>query len=525
MNPIVDFFKANKFYISFFMFGSGLAFFLTRNYVDSADLIQYLSLAEQYQKLSWLDIANDFWSPLISWLIIPLNYITGDFLASFKILQWLLVNSGYWLIIFLFKNFSFSKKEKISIHFSIFMLLLSYGVSNGSPDLLYLNILLMIIVLLKSKHQTSIKAIAIGILGGLLYLSKSFGLVFFIIFLLADFIFSKEKNLISFKRIFITVIFFFIFSCAWIIILTKKNHRFTYSGAAEYNFAIMNPNVNPSVFGEIKHPIDSIHFKAPPNKFSNSAWQEPNKFLLAEWSPAMNLKHYSKVIFKNLISLVYYYFNFFVLLVVIFILLAVQIIGTNNTKEKNKIKAIKNAFSTVLFNEPIFVIAAIITSSLYILVLTQKRYLWINEICLLFLILCAIQNIKNRMKSILLPLLCFLILFSVTPDLINTLNSKLNTNWKNDSVVCAMKKDRYSDKIISDVGLGTDGYTLGCAIAFESKIQNFGVQKTSELKHLNYTGYFISEGNNTIKRNQFPLLEFMVYSVDLNCSLYKVKPL
>ena len=129
------------------------------------------------------------------------------------------------------------------------------------------------------------------------------------------------------------------------------------------------------------------------------------------------------------------------------------------------------------------------------------------------------------MKSILLPLLCFLIVFSVTPDLISTLNSKLNTNWKNDSVICAIKKYKYSDKIISDVGLGTDGYTLACAIAFESKIQNFGVQKTPELKHLNYTGYFISEGNNTIKRNQFPLLEFMVYSVDLNCSLYKVKPL
>ena len=524
MNTVVTFFRENKINILFYFFASGFIFYLTRNYVDSADLIQYLSLAEQYQKLSLFEVANDFWSPLLSWLIIPLNYFIKNNLFAFKALQWILVNIGYLMLVYQCKKFTFSNAEKILIHFSIGVLFLSYGVCNGSPDLLYLDILVFILLLVQIKEQSWLTVALIGTGGGFLYLTKSFGIVFFALFILADFVFLKEKTWLNFKRFFVILFFFGLVSCTWILFLSKKNQEFTYSGAAVYNFSIMNPKINPNVFGEIKHPIDTLHFKSPPNHISTSAWQEPNKFGLPHWSPKNYIKHYLKVIFKNIISLAYYYFNSILFLSVSILLMLSTYRKRNNSTTISSPQILKKVVNQLFFSESHLMIAVKITTFLYLLILTQKRYLWINEVYLLTLILGTLEHLNTRIKQVFLLALFLMTLFSSTHELSPVFTSKLNTNWKTDPIVSALKKDNYSKKIVSDIQLGPEGYTVSCAISFESDIQNFGVCDPSQLQKLDFKGYFISEGNSAINPAVHPFLTFMCYSPELNCSLYMVNP-
>ena len=522
MTPILKLVAKEKYLLAGYCFMAALLFFLTRNFVDSADLIQYFSLADQYRQLPLYEAANDFWSPFLSWLLIPFKYITGDYLSAFKTLQLLLCLKGFLLTLLIVEKFKLNFSEKVFFSVSSGIMFLGYGIFNGSPDLLYLDLLLFIIWIFNTEQTNTINATVLGISGGILYLSKSFGLVFFPVFLFAHFALLRKTNNTPFRFYLISFAAFIIIAAGWIFIISKKNHSFTYSGASVYNFTIMNPAINPDLFGEVKHPIDRAHFAPVPNRFAVSAWQEPNHFDLPKWSPCENIGYYLKVVFKNVLSLIYYYFSFFMLLFAAVFLWLLSARKKIRTEKKSLWSVFLELIAAINPGQAILLLAAAITTCLYVLVLTQKRYLWINEIGLLSVFFFVVRLLSAGKARIMFSLLCILVLVSFAKEFSTTYYSKLNNKWIKDPVFESLLDDRLYDRTISDIELGSQGYTVNSVLSFKSDKKNYGMLPLDSLQNSNYKGYFLSGGNHTINTSQFPFLKFIVYSSDLNCSLYKV---
>lgn len=521
MNSFKNFLSQEKYFLVGYLLFSMPVFFFTRCYIDSADLIQYLTLAKQYTQLPLRDCANEFWSPLLSWIIIPFNFLTGDYLLAFKAIQFLISSSLYALLLFSIKGFNLSFTEKLMFSVSSGIMTIGYGIFNGSPDLLYLFVLFLIIRILNKTNMSFASATLIGLMGAMLYFSKSFGLVFFPVFLMVYYYVSGRFITSAWRYYLVAFLVFIALSSVWIIILSNKYQKLTYSGASQYNFSIMNPSYNPNIFGEVKHPIDAVHYALPPNNIAVSAWQEPNNFGILHWSPFNNLYHYFKVILRNLLSLLYYYSYYWVLF---FASLLTVFLFSINKRKGSLVYLIKNIFHDYTKGSfdfvKILLISALITSFLYALVLTQKRYLWINEICILFFILSLNLHSDRKYLKVFLGLFTVVCAYSFGKEYYPVLNYKTNIEWRNDPIVLFLKSDKSDSAIISEAVEGADGYTINSALCFFSGHQNLGVQNAESMQKLKFKGYFLSSGNHTINSRKFPFIHFVVYSQKLNYSLY-----
>ncbi|MBC7862882.1 MAG: hypothetical protein IAF38_07895 [Bacteroidia bacterium] len=520
MKKIIEFFIREKFFFLAYFLLLPPAFIFCRNFIDSADLFQYLANAEKYYCLSPGQAANDFWSPLLSWLLIPVNFFTNDYFISFKILQSILVFAGLIQVISHANKFLFDNRAKGFFCLAALLLLFQFGFLNGSPDLLFLCILLWIMRLITRKKFGLSYAVQLGVAGALLYLSKGFGFVFFIFLLTSVLVLRKKFSNLPVKFVALSAGIFLLFCIPWIGLISLKKSHFVLSGASEYNFKIMNPKVNPDIFGEINHPISKAHIKLPLDNFSVSAWNDPNSFNLSEWGPTDNFTYYLKVVGRNILSLFYYYFKFntgtLLLVTLVFSSIAAKL---NPPKKKPKL--------TALF------LTAGLTTFLYCLILTQKRYLWINEIAIL-LFICYYSAGIARLSKLIFPLIAAGVLYFICSDSVKSYKSGLTINSKKNDLISFIQDTKMTTGfsppyIISDDALGTYGYTLNSAICYFTSKQNIGMaspeflQKNQALWQNEKRCFFIAKGNNTIKKGRAAFCSFMFYSNDLGVSLYQLK--
>lgn len=509
--------KKEKWFVLLFGAIAALFFYLTRNYVDSADLIQYLSQAKRYEHLPLREAANDYWSPLLSWLIIPFSFLTQDYLLGFKLLQFVLCLVAFVLGLLLRNQLNLS--DLLNKFFLVIwsVLVLNYGLNNGSPDLLYLDILLFVFCIFHSSPNINSKsAFLMGLCGALLFLAKSFGFVFFIVFIFSLFFLFRKENYFSRKSTLILLVTFLSFSLPWVCILSLQQKRLIISSSAEYNFNIMNPAVNPDIFGEIKHPINQSHIYVPTEKFQVSAWLHPHSFHLKKWTPDQNISHYFSVVMKNTISLFYYYFDFFLL---IFLLVVLTIFNRKLTP----LKYFKEIVKPILESLRFFGVASLLTTFLYVLILTQQRYLWANEIFLLFILLFLLRDVKLGFQLVFLLGFMIFSFLTLAKNISGNLHSVTNVDWNKNEFTNVLSANPQNFSCISDFAMGPDGYTLNSAICFSRGGLNYGVLRPEEISSGTPADFFLSSANHAIKQEEYPFLEFVAYSSTMNASLYRIK--
>src|SRR5687767_10061499 len=78
--------KSNFLLVIYLLFAVLLYPFL-KYYVDSADTLQYITIAKNYSTGNFADAINSFWSPLITWLLVPFILLGIEPVFAFKILQ------------------------------------------------------------------------------------------------------------------------------------------------------------------------------------------------------------------------------------------------------------------------------------------------------------------------------------------------------------------------------------------------------------------------------------------------------
>jgi len=284
-------------------------------YVTDNDAFLYLSIANKYAHGHFYEAINDYWSPLLSWLLTPFIILKVDGILSIRITQFLIGGLTIIGFIKIVSAFNLSKWLQF-ISLLIAILFVTYFSIEETPDVLFAGILLWYIyfinkvdILLNNRN-----AAFIGFLGALLYFTKAIGFYIFLTHITCYVIYwlLKRKNLRTtiLKQYLSALIVFTAISSVWITALTFKYHHLTISDAGKYNFAIVGPkNISlVEINIPLKHPINTGVFDLP-DKYSLNYWERPQVSTAAMlWNPfssSANFIFFLHLIKQNFLRLYY----------------------------------------------------------------------------------------------------------------------------------------------------------------------------------------------------------------------------
>ncbi len=255
-----------------------LALWCLRNalwYVNGADAFQYIRIAERYAAGDIAHAVNPHWSPLISWLLVPLLPITGNGIIAFKVLQ-LLIGAGT-LLAWNALLYTTRTPGRTLLLWAAIPMVLAQGLLVPSPDLLF--VALLFVLLTMAVHgglqDRAFTAAVFGGLGALLYLTKQFGLPLFVLLLIATLWTERHTTRMPFAKLVhrgaVAMAAFLAVALPWIVVLSIHQGHATIGEAARYN---LTPGVIDAVNGRISHPAFDAGLWAVPDG-AVSVWEEP----------------------------------------------------------------------------------------------------------------------------------------------------------------------------------------------------------------------------------------------------------
>jgi len=269
------------------------------------DGIGYISVAERYLARDFNSAVNGYWSPLLSWLLVPLLAFKIDSILAAKILNLVF---GFFVMLIACR---LSQKLKVQLLFRTVLLLclapmlIYYVYSVISPDLLAVLLLLIyldqLLELRPSTLAVSNSAIC-GLLGSLIYFAKSYHFFFFPVHFAAVglILYFQSKKKTDKKRVrqwlTLGLLTFLTIGTVWIYLISSKYGYFTISTAGNFNHDSINPNVNiypDNIVGLFKSPYQSAY----------SYWDDPSYIKLGQWSifgSLSNFLYQNRLILKNI---------------------------------------------------------------------------------------------------------------------------------------------------------------------------------------------------------------------------------
>jgi len=270
------------------------------------DGISYLSIARKYLAGDVADAVNGYWSPLISWLLVPLLRLGIDPYVAARIalvVSGLGAVSGCWWI---GKNLRLSQPARIAVCACVAALALGFATADVTPDLLLASVLLLYIAhMTRPDYANSMRnAIVAGLMGTLAYLAKAYGLWFFLAhFILQHAMLAVRRVVAPGRALRLTaagVASLAVSSAVWVSALSLKYGHFTTGSAASYNHALFGP-------GSSGHPHHVNGLIAPPDPRAVSGWDDPTYYQLPTWNPLQNRENLSyqvRLAFRNTRALI-----------------------------------------------------------------------------------------------------------------------------------------------------------------------------------------------------------------------------
>jgi hypothetical protein len=372
---------ANRLVLLCYLVLAILLYFPLAHYLDCNDTLQYLVIAKRYAAGNTLLAINSYWGPLISWLLVPFIQLGFEPFCVLKLLQ---LTIGFAVLVFtlaLIDKRPTSGLMRFVVKAAAVPLVLSFALLNGTPDLLMLCWLLLLLLLFSNRIQylnNKSSVLLCALTGALMYFTKSIGLVFFCglwtMYHLGLWLFyhhQSRRHLL--KKYAAGLLLFALFTSPWVIALHKKFGTWSMGSSASYNFRIIGPAVTPDVQGELNHPFFMGKLVDLPQPRALNAWEEPASFPLPYWNPlhsSAERSHYLHVIFKNIHSLQSFNFGVDPGTVLLFGWLGLLLVQR------------RKAFS--FFTEQwTYFLFPVVVSAVYLFVVVMHRYIWINDVMIL----------------------------------------------------------------------------------------------------------------------------------------------
>jgi len=280
-------------------------FFQFYRYQINPDAVSYISIAQKYLSGDFSLAVNGYWSPLFSWLMIPLLLMGIEPLIAAKIMILTVGAFTVWGVGILASKLRIEKEIRIVIVIFSAPLILGYAFHSTTPDLLTVCTLIYYLTFALHKDYPKKKHTALwaGVFGALAYLSKAYNFAFFLAhFILLNFTLFLIKDTDSKKRKRIAnsfvkgILTFFVISGIWIFSISQKYDKFTIGTSGKYNYSVIGPQSKG-------HPTHYRGFLPPHDEKSISAWDDPSYFIVKGWSPFSsreNFKHQLDIIRKNI---------------------------------------------------------------------------------------------------------------------------------------------------------------------------------------------------------------------------------
>ncbi len=344
-------------------------------YQINPDGISYISIAQKYLAGNFGDAVNGYWSPLLSFLMIPFLALRIEPLLAAKILNFGIGAVCIWAFAALARDLVLSVWIRRTILLAMIPIILSFATYFITPDLLIATLLLLYFrAIFRLDYTENFRHGAFcGLWAGFAYLAKSYAFPFFIVhFFLMNLIhFARSTNNMIRKKavanFIIGLAMFVLLSGSWILIISSKYDRLTISTSKSYNVSLHRPQSKG-------HPMLHLGFFEPVNETSLSCWEDPSYFDMPKWSPFDSLgsfRHYLKVVRQHVrrAKKAFAGFTWFwpVICLIVFILVL------DKPRE--------------LFAGPqmlLIFLTAVIYSSGYLLINVIPRYLYV--VCFLFLL-------------------------------------------------------------------------------------------------------------------------------------------
>lgn len=229
-----------------------VAAFIHGYYVINPDGVSYISIASHYASGHLNDAINAYWSPMLSWLMVPYILLGVEPIVAYMINNLLASVAIVWIFgHIIHKYITTNRLVLLSSCLAVIMFLLSRSFSVVTPDIMVvLWILIYTVLLINIFRQgfTIKRAIMVGLLGALGYLTKLYLLPVFVasITIFVLFLFFRRKSLkIEVKNLakssVIIILAMAVLSGVWVTTLSVKYDKFMVGSAFGFTMTSNKP--------------------------------------------------------------------------------------------------------------------------------------------------------------------------------------------------------------------------------------------------------------------------------------------
>jgi hypothetical protein len=387
--------------VAFSIYLVGVILFFNRfQFNINPDAISYFSISKKYFLSHYSEAINGYWGPLYSWIILPSFYLgiePGVFARLINVIfSFMLLNLIYYYSAIL----NFDKRTKIISTYFFILPAWFFTFWYVTPDYLLLILTLIYVLILLDENFLSELKITLfsSLIAALMYFTKSYGLIFFLVFqsvvFLIFYLRKKELRKKILLNYIISIIFFLMIISPWVYLISNKYGYFTFSTSGKINLLIVNPDLN------FHHPPIENGLIAPSDKYSVSAWDDPDVNLYPEWSPFKSMDDFKFFTFNLLKNIA----KFFAMM---FLFSPIGII------------------TLIFFRKEFFldqrililILAALINGLGYCLIYVENRYIWVSLVLFAMLSFIPIKKLFENIlqKRAVILIATFLISLSTIP--------------------------------------------------------------------------------------------------------------
>mgnify|MGYP000879450201 CR=1 FL=1 len=269
-------------------------------YAIAPDSISYISIARHYAAGHWGEAVNAYWGPALSWIIAALLLVGMPEIAAAHAAVWLTGLAAVYALRRAVAVFGLSGPTVALVEYTGAAVAALLALAFVGSDVLMAAILLLYFSLIFDREYgvRSKRGLLCGVLGAAAYVTKSFGLPFFV----AHFVLMNALHYLRGRdhrqriagHALAGLVAAVVLSAPWIAAVSAHTGKLTLGTSGSWNYRLVGPE-SPGYpqYGRLL---------PPPHPHALSRWEAPGGDSLPDWSPlasARNLKHQIRLVLRN----------------------------------------------------------------------------------------------------------------------------------------------------------------------------------------------------------------------------------